>query len=206
MCYAVLASVSRCYPPRKGRLLTRYSPVRHWSIATSVRLECVMHAASVHPEPGSNSRYLLYYLAHGFPFRLITSSLSSLALSFLPIFLELCSLLKVLRDPFAHILPYMLVLLLLLFSFQGSTLPPHRAARLLYHFPLALSRPFRKFFWFFQIFCAHTGPEKFFPPPAPFLGDWAKNRRAGEVAWLFKILLVLRLCFHFLQQFFFVFE
>ena len=111
-----------------------------------------MHAASVHPEPGSNSRYLLYYLAHGFPFRLITSSLSSLALSFLPIFLELCSLLKVLRDPFAHILPYMLVLLLLLFSFQGSTLPPHRAARLLYHFP-TLCQPLFQFFWIFFVFC-----------------------------------------------------
>ena len=29
--YAVLASVSGRYPPHKGRLLTRYSPVRHWS-------------------------------------------------------------------------------------------------------------------------------------------------------------------------------
>ena len=57
-CYAVLASVSRRYPPHKGRLLTRYSPVRHWSDpkVVTVRLECVMHAASVHPEPGSNSR------------------------------------------------------------------------------------------------------------------------------------------------------
>ena len=27
--YAVLPSVSRRYPPPKGRLLTRYSPVRH---------------------------------------------------------------------------------------------------------------------------------------------------------------------------------
>ena len=56
--YAVLSSVSRCYPPHKGRLLTRYSPVRHWSAPKgfTVRLECVMHAASVHPEPGSNSR------------------------------------------------------------------------------------------------------------------------------------------------------
>ena len=27
--YAVLAAVSGCYPPPKGRLLTRYSPVRH---------------------------------------------------------------------------------------------------------------------------------------------------------------------------------
>ena len=27
--YAVLAQISLCYPPDKGRLLTRYSPVRH---------------------------------------------------------------------------------------------------------------------------------------------------------------------------------
>ena len=64
MFHAVLAAVSGCYPPRIGRLLTRYSPVRHSVISlpprrTSkkcfVRLECVKHAASVHPEPGSNS-------------------------------------------------------------------------------------------------------------------------------------------------------
>ena len=29
MYHAVLAVVSDCYPPLKGRLLTRYSPVRH---------------------------------------------------------------------------------------------------------------------------------------------------------------------------------
>ena len=53
--HAVLATVSGCYSAPWGRLLTRYSPVRHWCIATPVRLECVMHAASVNPEPGSNS-------------------------------------------------------------------------------------------------------------------------------------------------------
>ena len=59
--YAVLAAVSSRYPPACGRLSTRYSPVRH-SHAQSlgfmhmlVRLACVRHAASVHPEPGSNS-------------------------------------------------------------------------------------------------------------------------------------------------------
>src|SRR6188474_1225451 len=35
--------------------LTCYAPVRHWGIATPVRLACVRHAASVRPEPGSNS-------------------------------------------------------------------------------------------------------------------------------------------------------
>ena len=32
-----------------------YSPVRHSSHMWSVRLACIRHAASVHPEPGSNS-------------------------------------------------------------------------------------------------------------------------------------------------------
>ena len=65
--YAVLTSVSRRYPPRKGRLLTRYSPVRHCSAPKgfTVRLECVMHAASVHPEPGSNSRTNCIYTVSG---------------------------------------------------------------------------------------------------------------------------------------------
>ena len=62
--YAVLAVVSNCYPPVWGRLPTRYSPVRHSVTKQSlrrdqvecfVRLACVKHAASVHPEPGSNS-------------------------------------------------------------------------------------------------------------------------------------------------------
>ena len=53
--YAVLTAVSAGYPPAKGRLPTYYSPVRHWSIAAPVRLACIRHAASVHPEPGSNS-------------------------------------------------------------------------------------------------------------------------------------------------------
>ena len=62
--YAVLAAVSSCCPPVQGRLPTRYSPVRHSVIPDSirklppacfVRLACVRHAASVHPEPGSNS-------------------------------------------------------------------------------------------------------------------------------------------------------
>ena len=64
--YAVLAAISSCCPPVWGRLPTRYSPVRHSVILSSVRklplkcfvrLACVRHAASVHPEPGSNSLF-----------------------------------------------------------------------------------------------------------------------------------------------------
>ena len=55
--YPVLADVSICYPRVKGRLLTRYSPVRHSCTpkGLTVRLACVKHAASVRPEPESNS-------------------------------------------------------------------------------------------------------------------------------------------------------
>jgi hypothetical protein len=57
--YGVLIRLSLGYPPVKGRLHTRYSPVRRspTGIATlaAPRLACVRPAASVHPEPGSNS-------------------------------------------------------------------------------------------------------------------------------------------------------
>jgi hypothetical protein len=57
--YPVLAQVSLGYPSVRGKLPTCYSPVRR-SIhppkrALIARLACVKHAASVHPEPGSNS-------------------------------------------------------------------------------------------------------------------------------------------------------
>jgi hypothetical protein len=58
-CYAVLAPVSRSYPPLEGRLVTCYSPGRHCTqglLPFLVRLACVRHAASVDSEPGSNSR------------------------------------------------------------------------------------------------------------------------------------------------------
>ena len=62
--YAALAVISNCYSPVYGRLPTRYSPVRRSVSSDSIRklppncfarLACVRHAASVHPEPGSNS-------------------------------------------------------------------------------------------------------------------------------------------------------
>ena len=56
--YAVLAILSDCYPPLKGRLPTCYAPVRHFTRGRSpflVRLACVRPAANVRSEPGSNS-------------------------------------------------------------------------------------------------------------------------------------------------------
>ena len=55
LAYAVLIRLSAGYPPVIGRLVTCYAPVRHYGIATTVRLACIRPAASVHPEPGSNS-------------------------------------------------------------------------------------------------------------------------------------------------------
>ena len=66
--YAVLASLSEGCTPDRGRLHTCYSPVRHSpaerasSFPAAVRLACVKPAASVHPEPGSNSPLLVIYI------------------------------------------------------------------------------------------------------------------------------------------------
>src|SRR3954469_2170977 len=68
-CYAVLAPVSRGYSTLQGRLVTCYSPGRHFThglLHFLVRLACVRHAASVDSEPGSNSRLK--------PVRLLTGS------------------------------------------------------------------------------------------------------------------------------------
>src|SRR5437762_10082082 len=52
--HAVLADLSASYSPLRGR----YQRVTHPSATRPeglVRLACIRHAASVHPEPGSNS-------------------------------------------------------------------------------------------------------------------------------------------------------
>ena len=54
--YAELPHVSTGYPPPQGRFPTCSSPVRHVTPRRKpVRLACIRHAASVYPEPGSNS-------------------------------------------------------------------------------------------------------------------------------------------------------
>ena len=67
--YSVLAVVSVCCPHPEGRLFTCYSPVCHSilkrasSFRLFVRLACVKHAASVRPEPGSNSLFKVRLLS-----------------------------------------------------------------------------------------------------------------------------------------------
>ena len=56
--YAVLATLSGSYSPLRGR----YQRVTHPSATKPegfVRLACIRHTASVHPEPGSNSPNML---------------------------------------------------------------------------------------------------------------------------------------------------
>ena len=68
--YAGLALLSQGCTPDGGRLHTCYSPVRHSpaggasSSPAAVRLAGVKPAASVHPEPGSNSPLLVIYLSY----------------------------------------------------------------------------------------------------------------------------------------------
>jgi hypothetical protein len=52
--YRVLSPLSQSYSRLRGRLPMCYSPVCHGS--KPIRLACLRHAASVHPEPGSNSQ------------------------------------------------------------------------------------------------------------------------------------------------------
>ena len=67
MYHWVLIQISPGYPPVTGRLHTRYAPVRRSrsqiTPQLAARLACIRPAASVHPEPGSNSPlYSNYYL------------------------------------------------------------------------------------------------------------------------------------------------
>ena len=163
MCHAVLAAVSGCCSPRIGRLLTRYSPVRHSVISlpprrTSqkcfVRLECVKHAASVHPEPGSNSLKNLYILGQSLLCPLIPSS--ELILASFP------------KSTVQSFSTRSFFVLSLLFNFQGPSaalfVPLPEAARLFYHIPPPLSTPFLTFFsLFFRLFKnIHDGGRFFF--------------------------------------------
>ena len=110
----------------------------------SVRLECVMHAASVHPEPGSNSRknYILITL------RCLKSS-RAIYLSFT---FCLSSIFSINSDEISictcNALYFSLVV-----QFSMTVLPaPSRTAWLFYHIFFLLSSTFLDFFQIFSIF------------------------------------------------------
>ena len=116
---------------------------------SSVRLECVMHAASVHPEPGSNSRNICInsYL------RTYQSSYSELWLA-LSYFVWVYTLQELTRYSIHAF--FALYLYLLLFDFQwpftiaGVPSPRQLAYYITPH--TLLSSTFFYFFWFFCFF------------------------------------------------------
>ena len=149
--------------------------IRRLPSNNSVRLECVMHAASVHPEPGSNSRSIVlkslpkkcsnlssFFLA-SFTFCLSSILLRiSNEISFALYFFSLCtssiSCCSIFNDQFRcpsmvtasllyHIRsPFVKYFFQLFKTFFVAFLPPAFATLLYYHISLHLSIPFLKFF------------------------------------------------------------
>ena len=110
----------------------------------SVRLECVMHAASVHPEPGSNSlkcciRSPLHSRIGLLPF------LQSFCFCGFFLKSDLLFCIKELYEFVVLLISFKLALyFLLLFNFQGPTPSLFRTALPVYHILSRLSRGFLK--------------------------------------------------------------
>ena len=168
--HTVLATVSGCYSALEGRLLTRYSPVRHWCISTPVRLECVMHAASVNPEPGSNSlkNSISNVLRHQTSFSELfcLSFFFYFVMSFSKFFNEIPSHFSVLLRNFFVVQFSMIkwstrrsICCILSGIFHALNL----TAYLLYIKLLKLSTLFWNFFWFFSLFISFEQKNSSFP-------------------------------------------
>ena len=125
-------------------LLTR-PPLTQPRRASSVRLECVMHAASVHPEPGSNSRK--YCILS--PFGVKTYSRAFVALLLL---LCLSSISQFELFEFtSHFFVFALYFSLRCSIFNDRSSPQFLTATLLlYHTSFPLSILFSKFFQLFS--------------------------------------------------------
>ena len=75
MCHAVLAVVSNCCPPLKGRFLTRYSPVRHCPLNqlsenSVMRFSFDLHVLSTPPAFVLSQDQTLYKMVSTQAFRL----------------------------------------------------------------------------------------------------------------------------------------
>ena len=123
-------------------LLTRPPLIRPRRDFT-VRLECVMHAASVHPEPGSNSLKIVYSIR--FCPELISTHQSDLVM--LIYYKELLTLSKLFK--FKRIFGVFFLVHLLLFNFQWAIrCRLSLTACILYHIKFRLSSGFLKVFYF----------------------------------------------------------
>ena len=158
--HPALPPVSRSYSGVWGRSVTHYSPVRHSHPGASswdpVRLACVKHAASVHPEPGSNS---LNKCAHQdfhvlALMKIVRSSSRTCSARFAPgqnqllANLSLLLFLRIFRSFVFMILKRTFEECVSLFSYQRSVLHCRlsQTALLLYHVVSCLSRTFFNFF------------------------------------------------------------
>ena len=89
MCHAVLAVVSNCCPPLKGRFLTRYSPVRHCPLlhldeSSFHRFSFDLHVLSTPPAFVLSQDQTLYKsYQHGVSTELIVTELFVIASNFL---------------------------------------------------------------------------------------------------------------------------
>ena len=103
---------------------------------SSVRLECVMHAASVHPEPGSNSRkiYIISQLSLSYNLSSYFILASFTLLSIYNSIDEICTCF------------FCFVLISCCSIFNDRLLPFSATALLVYHNTFLLSIPFLKFF------------------------------------------------------------
>ena len=105
MCYAVLAVVSNCCPPLKGRFLTRYSPVRHCPLlhldeSSFRRFSFDLHVLSTPPAFVLSQDQTLYKLyQHGVSTELIFTELFVIASNFLSLPLPVIDLTR-LRQAF----------------------------------------------------------------------------------------------------------
>ena len=127
-------------------LLTR-PPLTYSRKNKSVRLECVMHAASVHPEPGSNS--LINCILSSYEAKIFFLRAVLLLYYFLFEFFSLKEFFK--SSVFVHFLS--LNFFSSLFNFQGSfTLAPAECLAIISSTPLIVKGFFKVFLKFFSFF------------------------------------------------------
>ena len=155
--HTVLTSVSKRYPVHKGRLLTRYSPVRHWSGAEApspfdLNVLCTPPALIL-----SQDQTLEIFVFHPIGEDRLKSIPSLIALS-LP-FLELYSLSE-LRDVLSHL--HALYFISYCSIFKDHFAAFFAATSSFYHALLFLSSLFLIFFDIFLFFCKSTKPLPFF--------------------------------------------
>ena len=167
--YAVLASVSGRYPPHKGRLLTRYSPVRHWSEDRSPRLRSTWMCYA-RRQRSSWARIKLSKICIISPFG-VTIILPSFCSSFTFVWVVFLTLwiVEILLRTFSLLCTYLFCCSIFndrLAAFLSSFGISLAATRPLYHIFRLLSIPFSKLFLvfssFFLLLLSRFG--SFFPP------------------------------------------